>query len=144
MPKESNREFGDTWSYPYFSVCTTSTHDMSGIRAWWEEDHDRSQRFFNKILHQSGEAPYFAEPWICDKILQLQLDSPSILCIIPLQDWLSFDGDLRRKMPSEEQINEPANPNHYWRYRMHISIEELMRQTSFNNALLMKIKKSGR
>ena len=38
MPKESWREFGDTWAYPYRSVCTTSTHDMSGIRVWWEED----------------------------------------------------------------------------------------------------------
>ncbi|MDE6271073.1 MAG: 4-alpha-glucanotransferase, partial [Muribaculaceae bacterium] len=69
MPKDPNVEFGDTWHYPYFSVCTTSTHDMGGIRQWWEEDHTASQRFFNNVLHEPGQAPYFCEPWVCERIV---------------------------------------------------------------------------
>lgn len=139
MPKDPKREFGDTWNYPYYSVCTTSTHDMGGIRAWWEEDRQTTQRYFNEILHENGEVPYFAEPWVCSKILDLQLASPSMLCIIPLQDWLSTDGNLRRKMPAEEQINVPANPNHYWRYRMHLTIEKLRKADNFNAELRNRI-----
>lgn len=144
MPKDPHVEFGDTWHYPYFSVCTTSTHDMPGIRGWWELDHGVAQKFFNHVLHEGGEAPYFAEPWICDKIIDLQLKSPSMLCILPLQDWLSADASLRRQNPADEQINEPANPKHYWRYRMHISVEELMAQDTFNNMVASKISASGR
>ncbi len=144
MPKDPQAEFGDTWHYPYFSVCTTSTHDMPGIRGWWEADHAVSQRYFNNVLHEGGEAPYFAEPWICDKIVDLQLKSPSMLCILPLQDWLSTDGALRRQNPADEQINEPANPRHYWRYRMHLSVEDLLNQDSFNSMIARKIQESDR
>ncbi len=144
MPKDPTTEFGNTWSYPYYSICTSSTHDMPGIRGWWESDHAMSQRFYNQVLHEGGEAPYFAEPWICNKILELQLNSPSMLCILPLQDWMSFDGRLRRQDPNEELINIPAISRHYWRYRMHISVEQLISETSFNEALKSMISHSGR
>lgn len=144
MPKDPSCAFGNTWNYPYYSVCTTSTHDMGGIRQWWEEDRDTTQRFFNEVLHEGGQAPYFAEPWVCDKIIDLHLQSPSMLCIIPLQDWLSIDGSLRRNDPREEQINVPANSRHYWRYRMHITIEQLRNSTEFNHYLGSKIEQSGR
>lgn len=144
MPKDPKSEFGNTWTYPYYSVCTTSTHDMGGIRAWWEEDRGVTQRYFNDVLHEGGTAPYFAEPWVCAKILDLQLASPSMLCIIPLQDWLSADGDLRRENPAEEQINVPANPNHYWRYRMHLTLDELLGADRFNKNLRHGIEKNYR
>ena len=135
MPKDPKLEFGDTWRYPYFSVCTTSTHDMGGIRSWWESNREVTQRFYNNALHEHGEAPYYAEPWICKKILDLQLNSPSMFCIIPLADWLSADGGLRRENPHEDQINEPANPTHYWRYRMHLTVEKLLEQKGFNTEM---------
>jgi 4-alpha-glucanotransferase len=144
MPKESWRKFGDTWAYPYRSVCTTSTHDMSGIRVWWEEDRARTQRFFNEILGEQGEAPSFCEPWICEKIVELNLFSPSMLAILPLQDWLSIDGRLRRENPQEERINIPAHSRHYWRYRMHLSIEQLLEEGVFNTRLRELIERSGR
>lgn len=144
MPKDPALEFGDTWHYPYFSVCTTSTHDMGGIRAWWESDRAVTQRFYNNALHQAGEAPYFAEPWICEKILDLNLKSPSMFCIIPLADWLSADGKLRRENPHDEQINEPADSHHYWRYRMHLTAESLISADEFNRKLYDAIKSSAR
>ncbi len=144
MPKDPGAAFGNTWSYPYFSVCTTSTHDMGGIRQWWEEDRAKSQQYYNQVLHESGAAPYYAEPWVCDKIVDLHLQSPSMLCILPLQDWLSIDGSIRREDPREEQINVPANSRHYWRYRMHLTIEDLQAHTEYNTYLLEKIKHSGR
>jgi len=144
MPKDPDSEFGDTRTYPYYSVCTTSTHDMGGIRQWWEENRDKTQRFYNNVLHEWGTAPQYAEPWICDKIVTLHLKSPAMLTILPLQDWLSIDGAIRRQDPREEQINVPANPRHYWRYRMHLTVEELMADMSYNMYLRDKIKESGR
>lgn len=144
MPKDPSTEFGNTWSYPYYSVCTTSTHDMDGIRRWWEADRDVTQRFYNQVLREPGEAPQYAEPWICDRIIKLHLDSPSMLCILPLQDWLSIDGVLRRQDPREELINIPANPRHYWRYRMHLTLENLNDQKDYNTRLRDEILASGR
>lgn len=144
MPKDPNTPFGDTWHYPYYSVCTTSTHDMGGIRQWWEEDYDRSQRFYNQVLHCGGEAPVYAEPWICSRIIDMHLKSPSMLCILPLQDWLSTDGAIRRKDPREEQINVPANSRHYWRYRMHLTVGELRAHREFTNFIRSMISSSER
>lgn len=144
MPKDPQSEFGNTWAYPYLSVCTTSTHDMGGIRQWWEENRDVTQKYYNNMLHEQGEAPQYAEPWICDKILTLNLQSPSMLAIFPLQDWLSMNGVLRRQDPREELINIPANPRHYWRYRMHLTIEKLLEATEFNKYMRDKIRNCGR
>ncbi len=144
MPKDPGSTFGDTWNYPYYSVCTTSTHDMGGIRQWWEEDRDRSRDFYNNVLHEHGAAPYYAEPWVCDRIVDLHLASPSMLCILPLQDWLSIDANLRRENPNDEIINVPANPQHYWRYRMHLTITELASHTEFTSYLRDKTAHFGR
>lgn len=144
MPKDPSASFGDTWHYPYLSVCTTSTHDMGGIRQWWEEDREATQRYYNDVLHENGGAPYYAEPWICTKIVDLHLKSPSMLCILPLQDWLSTDGKLRRTDPHEEQINVPANSRHYWRYRMHITLEQLLDAENFNRSVREMTTSSGR
>ncbi len=144
MPKDPTTPFGNTWNYPYYSVCTTSTHDMDGIRRWWEADRATTQRFYNEVLREPGEAPQYAEPWICDRIIKLHLDSPSMLCILPLQDWLSIDGVLRRHDPREELINIPANPRHYWRYRMHLTLEYLNEQKDYNTRLRDEILASGR
>lgn len=72
-----------------------------------------------------------AEPWICAKILQDHLNSPAMLAIFPLQDWLSIDADLRFPYPEQERINVPSNPDNYWRYRMHITLEDLLEATAF-------------
>lgn len=144
MPKDPNDKFGDTRRYPYYSVCTTSTHDMGGIRQWWEENRETTQRFYNEVLHESGDAPVYAEPWICDRIVDQHLQSPSMLCILPLQDWLSIDGSIRREDPREEQINIPAIARHYWRYRMHMTVEDLNAYSDFNTYVKDKIEHSGR
>lgn len=144
MPKDPQREFGDTRCYPYRSVCTTSTHDMSTLRAWWEEDRARTQRFFNEVLGERGAAPWFCEPWVCERIVGLHLASPAMLTVLPLQDWLSIDGALRRENPSDERINVPAVSRHYWRYRMHLTLERLLGERSFNDRLRTMIASEGR
>lgn len=144
MPKDPTLTFADTRNYPYLSVCTTSTHDMSTLRGWWEEDGVVRQRYYNEVLGQWGEAPFYAEPWICKAILRNHLWAPSMLAIFPLQDWLSLDGTLRRIHPQEERINVPSNPRHYWRYRMHLTLEQLLESDTLNDQIRTMIFETGR
>lgn len=125
MSKDPEVPFGDPSRYPYMSVCTTGTHDTSTLRAWWEEDRKASTRYWHEMLHETGNPPYFCEPWLCEKIIRLHTGGSSMLTILPLQDWLSVDGETRAENPESERINVPSNPRHYWRYRMHIPVESL-------------------
>ena len=144
MPKETTKEFFHPNDAPYLSVVTPSTHDMSTIRGWWEEDRDRTQRFFNNILGQQGDAPYFCEAWINRAIVLQHLYSPAMWSIFQLQDILGMSEKLRRENPNDERINVPAIPKYYWRYRMHLTLEELLKQTEFNEELKGYINHSGR
>ena len=144
MPKQPGVEFFNPADAPYLSVVTPSTHDMSTIRGWWQENREITQRFYNTVLNQSGEAPFFCEPWINRAIVLQHLFSPAMWSIFQIQDLMGMDGALRRENPEEERINVPANPDHYWRYRMHISLEQLLQEDAFNNELKGHIKNSGR
>ncbi|MCM1503184.1 MAG: 4-alpha-glucanotransferase [Bacteroidales bacterium] len=144
MPKSMGVTFADPAAYPYYSVCTTSTHDMNPLRAWWEEDRALTMRFFNEVLGFEGEAPLTCEPWVCRQIVEQHLNSPAMFTVLPLQDWLSTDGLLRAEDPAAERINVPANPRHYWRYRMHLTLESLVAQAGFNGMLRGMVAASGR
>ncbi len=143
MPK-GEREFSHPNDAPYLSVSSPSCHDMSTVRGWWEEDIERTQRYYNHILGLDGGAPYFCEPWICEQVVKQHLYGNSMWAIFPIQDLLAMDGELRRVETQEERINEPSNPNHYWKYRFHINLEDLMKQEKFNNYLKEMIKQSRR
>lgn len=132
MPKEVNREFGDSSRYPYYSVATTSSHDTSTLRMWWEEEHEAAKRYYRDILGATDEAPKELTPQIAEKIIANMLNSPSILVILPLQDWFAIDESSRRRIYDKERINTPSNIDNYWRYRIHISLERLLTLTKFN------------
>ncbi len=135
MPKGMGVTFGNTQTYPYLSVSATSTHDMSNIRSWWEEDRELTQRYWNEVLHLDGIAEKECSGTTAQLIIERQMRSNSILAILPLQDWMATDEALRQTNPASERINIPANPNHYWRYRMHITLEQLLAAKSFNKRI---------
>jgi len=144
MPKETTREFFHPNDAPYLSVITPSTHDMSTIRGWWEEDRGSTQRYFNNILGQHGGAPYFCEAWVNRAVVLQHLYCPAMWTIFQLQDILGMSETIRRQNPHEERINIPANPKHYWKYRMHLTLEELLKQKQFNEELKGYVVHSGR
>ncbi|MBS1747623.1 MAG: 4-alpha-glucanotransferase [Bacteroidetes bacterium] len=144
MPKHSDREFFHPNDAPYLSVVTPSTHDMSTIREWWEEDRAKTQRFFNYELGQWGDAPHFCEPWINRTIIIQHLYSPAMWSIFQMQDILGMSKKLRRENPYEERINNPPIPKYYWRYRMHLFLEDLLDADDFNDELHGHIQACGR
>ncbi len=144
MPKAAESTFFHPKDAPYLSVVTPSTHDMSTLRGWWEEDRALTQRFYNEMLQRSGEAPYYCEAWVNKILLEQHFHSPAMWAIFQLQDLLGMDAKLRRENPNEERINIPANPKHYWRYRAHIALEDLMTAEGFNEAIQKMVVESGR
>ena len=144
MPKETGCRFARLSHYPYLSVCTISTHDTPTMRAWWDEDSDRAQAYFAEMLHHGGAAPHPMPAWLARDIVERNLMSPSALCIIALQDWLAIDENLRLPDAGAERINVPANPRHYWRYRMHLGIEDLMHSADLSATITALVDGSGR
>lgn len=144
MPKDPHRKFFHPADAPYLSVVTPSTHDMSTIRGWWEENREITQQFYNEQLGQWGTAPFYCEPWINRQIIIMHLYSPAMWSIFQLQDLLGSSAELRRTDPADERINIPANPRHYWRYRMHLSLDALQQATDFNKDLSDLLQASGR
>ena len=117
---------------------------MPTMRQWWEENRERTQAYYEEVLHRRGEAPQPLTPELAADILRAHLHSPSMLCLISLQDWLAIDGELRRPNVAEERINEPSEAVHYWRYRMHLTLETLAANAPFNARLHEMIAQSGR
>ena len=144
MPKDPTTRFGKLSHNPYRSVDTISTHDMATLRQWWDEDEERSQSYYNTTLRRGGPAPRPLPGWLAKDIVSRHLTCPSMLCLLSFQDWMSIDEKLRLPDENAERINIPANPRHYWRYRMHLSIEQLLAADDLNNEISTLIIQSGR
>lgn len=144
MPKDPKQKFALTNEYPYLSVCTTSTHDMSPVREWWQDNAAMTQDYYNEILWQPGRAPEDCDADTATLIISNHLKSPAMLTILPLQDWFAIDSEIRRDDALAERINVPSVPKHYWRYRMHMTIAELLKQSEFTHKVRHLIHQSGR
>lgn len=144
MPKDPSVKFGHLSRNSYRSVCTISSHDMPTLRMWWDENVQRTQEYYNTMLYRQGPAPHPLPGWLASDIISRHLTSPSMLCILSIQDWLATDEALRLSDADAERINIPANPKHYWRYRMHLNIEDLAADKRFVQNITEMISQSGR
>ena len=117
---------------------------MSTLRQWWDEDYERAQEYYNDVMWKNGPAPHPLPGWLARDIVAQHLYSPSMLCLLSLQDWLSIDETVRLADADAERINNPANPRHYWRYRMHLNIEDLIENKDFNRQVRDLITQSNR
>ena len=144
MPKQNGYEFAHLDANPYRSVATISTHDMSPLRLWWSESPERTQRYYVSMLQKQGRAPEQLPAHLAEEIIGRHLYCPSMLCLLSLQDWLAMDSELRGKNPRDERINVPSDPYNRWKYRMHITIEELLKADKYNNKVKTMIQRSKR
>lgn len=140
MPKHYGETVANPGSYPYLSVCTTSTHDCETLRLWL----GRIKQEFSDITGENGERYYDASPESCTENIKANLAAPSMLAIFPIQDWLSIDGKLRNKYADSERINDPSDPAHYWKYRIHLDLEDLITAEHLNDSIKMLIREAKR
>lgn len=143
MPAE-NIPFYDPRNASYMNVVTASSHDSSTLRQWWKEDPSLTQRYFNQQLIQYGKAPENLTPHLAEIIMKQHLYNESMLAIFPIQEFLATDVKLTNTKMDNERINNPAVFPHYWRYRMHIKLEDLKKEQIFNEKISSWIKDSGR
>eukprot|EP00188_Purpureofilum_apyrenoidigerum_P001435 Plantae.Rhodophyta-Purpureofilum_apyrenoidigerum.ctg17863.p1 GENE.Plantae.Rhodophyta-Purpureofilum_apyrenoidigerum.ctg17863~~Plantae.Rhodophyta-Purpureofilum_apyrenoidigerum.ctg17863.p1 ORF type:complete len:411 (+),score=74.75 Plantae.Rhodophyta-Purpureofilum_apyrenoidigerum.ctg17863:2-1234(+) len=139
-------EFGDPATYPYATVATLSTHDTTTFRGWYESElsPDARNRYVKNVLKLKSPAPSTCEPYLAEAAIEAHLKSPSIWCILPIQDLLAMDAQLRRRKASDERINEPDDPMHYWRYRLHLDVENILANTEFMTKCLELNRKYNR
>ena len=144
LPKQQGFEYAHLEANPIRSVCTISTHDMAPLRLWWQQQPERRQRYYVTMLQKEGRAPEQLPAHLAEEIIARHLYCPSMLCILQLQDWLAMDSELRSKQPQQERINTPSDSYNRWQYRMHLTIEELLQATKYNNKIRMMIQRSRR
>ena len=107
------------------SVCATSSHDTATLRMSCPED---------------------PSPETVRGVLAEVLAYPSMLAIFPIQDWLALSGELRNP-DRNERINEPADPHHHWRWRLHLDLSVLSYPSAtaaFHSTLRELLAESGR
>ncbi|KAI3984258.1 hypothetical protein MKX01_011212, partial [Papaver californicum] len=145
MPSEPGVEFGIPSQYSHMTVCAPSCHDCSTMRAWWEEDEERRSRFYKTVIGSSEEPPSTCVPEVAHFILRQHAEAPSMWAIFPLQDLLALKEEYTKSRPAaEETINDPTNPKHYWRYRIHVSLETLMNDKEIKMKIRGIVQSSGR
>ncbi|NPA10167.1 MAG: 4-alpha-glucanotransferase [Chlorobi bacterium] len=143
MPSD-NIPFYNPKDAGYLNVVTASSHDSSTLRQWWKEDPALIQKYFNQQLVQYGKAPEELDPHLAEIIMKQHLYNDSMLAIFPIQEFLATDKNLSNPEMDNERINNPAVFPHYWRYRMHLNLEDLKEQKDFNQKIAYWIKDSGR
>ena len=142
-PKE-HIPYYDPKNIGYMNVTTTSSHDSSTLRQWWMENPELTQHYYNEQLQRSGIAPSELTPALAEQIIRQNLQSPAMLALFPLQDWLATSEKLRHPNANAERINNPADPNQRWNYRMHITLEQLCQEHEFNHNITQWITLSDR
>ena len=161
------REFGSLSRYPYLSVCSPSCHDASPFRLWLEEDFARRNRYEEHLnllvrvgrttappprmhaqdpsdaLADSSEA--LAVSGLARDVIWNHLCAPSALAVFPLQDVLAMRVEpYGSRPPATELINDPSNPEHYWRYRVLQSVESLCSDVRLTDEMDRLVRESGR
>ena len=124
--------------YPELSVATTSVHDSSTLRQWWNQEKDSVWAFINSVECENkpdGNSAF--TPEIAEFILRSLASCKSALLINPLQDYLFLEHSFYLENEDDERINIPGSVNTFnWTYRIPVTIEEMSR----NKGLLNKIK----
>lgn len=145
MPTRPGEIFAHLSAYPYLSVASPGTHDMSPLRLWWqEEDRAKIQYYYEHILNEKGIAPVACPEGIIEKIIFRHLSCPSIFALFLIQDILALESRYRKGDPSSERINDPAIKNYKWSYRQPVAIEDLKKDRSFSEKIRLMIGRSGR
>ena len=128
----------------YMNVVTASSHDSSTLRQWWKENRELTQNYYNNQLNQYGTAPSELLPELAEIIMKQHLHSQAMLAIFPIQEYFATDYEIVNPYADDERINNPAVFPHYWRYRMHIALEDLLQKEHFNNKIAQFVSESNR
>lgn len=144
MPKQLEKEFESPSEFPKTCVCTPSNHDTATLREWWKEDREATKRYYHEILGEAEDPPIELTGKIAKMIIDSHLKSKATWAIFLLQDLLAMSVEIRVSDPADERINDPAHPEHQWKWRMPLYIEELILAKSFTKGIYKQVKEARR
>ena len=139
LSKDPSQPFTDVSKIPYFSICTSGTHDMPTLSGWWQEEKELRQMFYEQHLHLKNDCPQTINPDLARLILKRLVHSNAVLTIIPIQDWLALTADYCNL--NDDRINNPANPKQVWNYKIPCNLEELLANKDLVQIILSITKK---
>ena len=145
---EPGQPFRRVEDYPEASVATTSVHDSSTLRGWWEKeggaadflrawkddadalDPGARERFRSRY---DGETAAFA--------LRTLARATSRLFILPAQDFLALSDDYRPVDADDERVNVPGTVTAFnWTWRLPVTIEKLAKDKKLTDAIARALK----
>lgn len=132
----------------YLSVTTTSVHDSTTVRQWWQEDRGGSSLFVRtnpwafgidgfdqNRINEVANSPF--TPEIAESYQKGVATANSVWIINPLQDFMAMEQKYWTQDSNAERVNVPGSVNDFnWTYRMPVTVEELAGDAS----LIGKIK----
>jgi 4-alpha-glucanotransferase len=91
-----------------------------------------------------GAPPEKCVPAVMRAIVRRHMASPSALAVFPAQDLLALAEEYAQRPAREETINDPTNPKHYWRFRLHARLEDLAQNAAWLGDIRQLVGESGR
>lgn len=140
---EPGQPFRRIEEYPELSVATTSVHDSSTLRGWWEQENG-AQDFLGTWNPESrgypaGTSDRFRagySPEVADYVLRTLAETSSSILVLPVQDILALSGEYYRHDANAERINIPGSVSAFnWTYRIPDTLENLIKNKQFLSAI---------
>lgn len=126
--------------YTPLSVTTTSVHDSTTIRSWWEGEkasaisNQSSEKMSVRDMVEDGEEDF--TPEIAEQLLLEGAKSASMWYVNPLQDYLYMNKKYWLENADDERINVPGSVNNFnWTYRIPCSVEDLNKDKNLQNKI---------
>ena len=88
------------------SVAYTGTHDNETLAGWWKSITPEEQKMVREYLCDQ----YTPQSKLGKSLISLILRSRSVLCVIPMQDYMGLDNRSR--------INKPSTVGTNWKWRL--------------------------
>ena len=135
--------FKNIAEYPGLSVATSSVHDSSTLRGWWEQENGAQDFLACWNPEQAGCPPGSTDlfrtrysPEVAAFVLRTMAGTSSSVLVIPMQDFLSLSKDYYAANPTDERINVPGSVSSFnWTYRLPETVENLIKNKKLVSAI---------
>lgn len=142
--KSGDEEFGQLEKNPYWSMTAASALGSASLQQWWEECLPRAQRYAMSVLQKEILTPCSLSPVLAEEIVARHLYSPSMFCVLNMQDWLAIGGASYAASDQTEGMERTLGEENHWKHRMPFTLNQLQGEDTFNEKIRQMIKGSGR
>lgn len=142
--KSGDAEFGQLERNPCRSMVAASALGTASLQQWWEECLPRAQRYAMSVLQKEMFAPCHLSPTLAEEIVARHLHSPSMFCVLNMQDWLAISGTSYAVGGRTEGMGRTFGEDNRWRNRMPFTLSQLQGDDAFNEKIRQMIKGCGR